>query len=42
LWDLSALARHCAETREFDGFLTSAPINLSGAAASPANALVIT
>jgi kynurenine formamidase len=42
LWDLSALARHCAQTREYDGFLASAPINLAGAAASPANALVIT
>lgn len=42
LWDLAAFADHCAAAGEYTGFLASAPINLAGATASPANALVIT
>ena len=41
LWDLGALARDCAEDGVFDVLLTSAPMNLSGASGSPANALAL-
>lgn len=41
LWDLGALARDCTADRRFDMFLTSAPLNLSGGAGSPPNALAV-
>jgi hypothetical protein len=41
MWDLEALAADSAETGEYRGMLTSAPLNLVGGAASPANALVL-
>jgi hypothetical protein len=41
MWDLEALAADSAETGEYTGMLTSAPLNLVGGAASPANALVL-
>jgi kynurenine formamidase len=40
MWDLEALADDGAAGGGYTGFLTSAPLNLEGAAASPANALV--
>ena len=39
LWDLDALAADCAEDGVYECFLTSAPLNLAGGVASPANAL---
>lgn len=41
LWDLEALAADSAGHGRYDGLLTSAPLNLTGGAASPANALVL-
>jgi kynurenine formamidase len=41
LWDLGALAEDCAADRRYDMFLTSAPLNLSGGAGSPPNALAV-
>jgi hypothetical protein len=41
MWDLDALAADSAETGGYTGLLTSAPLNLVGGAASPANALVL-
>lgn len=39
--DLKALAEDSAASGEYYGLLTAAPINLTGAAATPANALVL-
>jgi hypothetical protein len=41
LWDLAALAADCAADGRYRMMLTSAPINLPFAAATPANALAI-
>src|SRR5262249_17309881 len=41
LWDLGALAEDCAADRRYEMFLTSAPLNLSGGAGSPPNALAV-
>ncbi len=41
LFDLDALAASCSLERRYDFFFTSAPLNLPGAAGSPANALAI-
>jgi kynurenine formamidase len=41
LWDLAALGEDCAVDRRYDMFLTSAPLNLSGGAGSPPNALAV-
>lgn len=41
MWDLEALAEDSAAGGGYEGMLTSAPLNLVGGAASPANALVI-
>lgn len=42
LWDLRAVAEHCAATGRHHACLTSAPIALTGGAATPANAIAIT
>ncbi len=41
LWDLAVLAEDCAADRRYDMFLTSAPLNLTGGAGSPPNALAV-
>ena len=41
LWDLRALVADCAADGVYEGFLTSAPLNMPGGAGSPANALAI-
>jgi kynurenine formamidase len=41
LWDLAALAADCAADGRYEVFLTSAPLNLSGGAGSPPNALAV-
>jgi kynurenine formamidase len=41
LWDLDALAADSAAHGRYDGLLTSAPLHLTGGAASSANALVL-
>lgn len=41
LWHLERLAADCAADGEYQALLVSTPINLRGAAASPANALVL-
>lgn len=41
LWDLGALAQDCRVDDQYDGLLTSAPLNLRGAIGSPANALAL-
>ena len=41
LWQLDDLADDCASTGTYDALLTSAPLHLAGAAASPCNALAI-
>ena len=41
LWDLDALALDCDADRCYEMFLTSAPLNLSGGAGSPPNALAV-
>lgn len=41
LWDLGTLAEACAADRRYEMFLTSAPLNLSGGAGSPPNALAV-
>ena len=41
LWQLDDLAQDCAATGTYDALLTSAPLHLAGAAASPCNALAI-
>lgn len=41
MWNLESLAEDSARGGGYEGMLTSAPLNLVGGAASPANALVI-
>lgn len=41
LWDLGPLARDCREDGQYDGLLTSAPLNAPGGIGSPANALAL-
>jgi kynurenine formamidase len=41
LWDLAALATDCADDGQYTMCLTSAPANLAGGAATPANAIAI-
>jgi kynurenine formamidase len=41
LWALGALAEDCSLDRRFEVFLASAPLNLSGGAGSPPNALAV-
>jgi hypothetical protein len=41
LWDLEALAAHCARTGRYDCFVTCKPLNLTGGVGSPANAMAI-
>jgi hypothetical protein len=41
LWLLDRLAEHCRREGRYEFFLTSAPLNLSGAVSSPPNALAI-
>lgn len=41
LWALDALADDCAEDAQYEGLLTSAPLNKTGGSGSPANALAI-
>ncbi len=41
LWDLDALAEDCAADERWEAMLTSAPLHLRAAAASPPNALAI-
>jgi hypothetical protein len=41
LWDLEALAAHCAATGRHEFLFTSAPLNLPAGVASPPNALAI-
>jgi hypothetical protein len=41
MWDLEALAEECKKQNRWSFFLTSAPLNLKGGAASPPNALAV-
>lgn len=41
LWDLEALSELCASNNRWSFFLTSAPINIRGCIATPANALAV-
>lgn len=41
MWNLDALADHCAETGRYESFFVSAPLNLPRGVASPPNALAI-
>jgi kynurenine formamidase len=41
MWNLDPLAEDCAADGVYEGFFTSAPLNLKGGVASPPNALVI-
>ncbi|KIW00629.1 uncharacterized protein PV09_07824 [Verruconis gallopava] len=41
MWDLEALADECKKQNRWSFFLTSAPLNLKGGAASPPNAIAI-
>jgi len=41
LWDLEELARLCEKHQRYSFFVTSAPLNLEGGIASPANAMAI-
>jgi kynurenine formamidase len=41
LWDLRALAAECAADGVYEGFLTSAPLNMPGGFGSPANAIAL-
>jgi kynurenine formamidase len=41
LWDLEELARLCEKHKRYSFFVTSAPLNLEGGIASPANAMAI-
>jgi hypothetical protein len=41
MWNLDPLAEHCAADGVYEGFFTSAPLNLPAGVASPPNALVI-
>jgi kynurenine formamidase len=41
MWDMEQLARDCAADGTYTGMLCASPLNLAGAAASPANVLVV-
>ncbi|QNO36889.1 cyclase family protein [Protaetiibacter sp. SSC-01] len=41
LWDLDALAEHCAREDRWEGLLTAAPLRIPGGIGSPANALAL-
>lgn len=41
MWDLEGLAKECTRQSRWTFFLTSSPLNLTGGAASPPNALAI-
>ncbi|KAL2844110.1 hypothetical protein BJY01DRAFT_235450 [Aspergillus pseudoustus] len=41
LWDLKALAEHCARRKRYSFLLTSCPLNVPGLIGSPPNALAI-
>lgn len=41
MWDLEELSRECERQGRWSFFLTSAPLNLPGGAASPPNALAV-
>lgn len=41
MWNLDALAAHCADTGRYESFFVSAPLNLPHGVASPPNALAI-
>lgn len=41
LWDLEELSKMCAKNKRYSFFLASAPLNVVGAIASPANAVAI-
>lgn len=41
MWDVDALAEHCAATGRYECFFVSAPLNLPHGVASPPNALAI-
>ncbi len=41
MWDVEGLAAECARQKRWTFFLTSAPLNLPGGAASPPNAIAI-
>jgi hypothetical protein len=41
LWDLKALSEQCKKTGRYSFLLTSIPLNVPGAVASPPNALAI-
>ncbi|KAN0107795.1 putative cyclase domain containing protein [Hyaloscypha variabilis] len=41
LWDLEALSELCASSKRWSFFLTSAPINIRGCIATPANAMAV-
>ena len=41
MWNLDPLAADCAEDGVYEGFFTSAPLNLAAGVASPPNAMVV-
>ena len=41
LWDLDALAEHCAADGTYDAFFTSAPLHVRGGVGSPPNAIAV-
>lgn len=41
LWDLEALSRLCEKNKRWSFFFASAPINIRGCIATPANALAV-
>jgi hypothetical protein len=41
LWDLEKLSGMCAKNKRYTFFLSSAPLNVSGAITTPANAIAI-
>lgn len=41
LWDLRRLSAHCNKVKKFEFLLTSVPLNVPNAVASPPNALAI-
>jgi hypothetical protein len=41
LWDLEALSETCAKLKKWSFLVTSAPLNVYGGIASPANAVAV-
>jgi hypothetical protein len=41
LFDLEALGKHCKETRRYEFFVVSEPVNVPAGVASPPNILAI-